>query len=66
MTQEFQSLIAALEELEGQSKAAHPDETVKWAIEELSDEGHAYVFGGRRKVIDAYKMWKLAVPSKKS
>ena len=30
------------------------------AINELSDEGHAYLFGPRRKVIDAYKAWKAA------
>lgn len=53
-------VLAALEEMEQQSQADHPDETVQWAINELSDEGHAYLFGPRRKVIDAYKAWKAA------
>lgn len=53
-------LLAALEEMEQQLQAADPDETVQWAINELSDEGHAYLFGPRRKVLDAYKTWKAA------
>lgn len=53
-------VLAALEEMEQQSQANHPDETVQWAINELSDEGHSYVFGPRRKVLDAYKAWKAA------
>jgi hypothetical protein len=54
------ALLAALDELEAQSQADHPDETVQWAINELSDEGHDYLFGPRRKVLDAYKAWKAA------
>jgi hypothetical protein len=53
-------LLAALDELEKRSQADHPDETVQWAINELSDEGHAYLFGPRHKVLDAYKAWKAA------
>lgn len=53
-------VLAALEEMEQQCQANHPDETVQWAINELSDEGHAYLFGPYRKVLDAYKSWKSA------
>lgn len=53
-------VLAALEEMERQSQADYPDETVQWAINELSDEGHAYLFGPRRRVLDAYKAWKAA------
>lgn len=54
------ALLAALDEMETVSQADHPDETVQWAINELSDEGLAYLFGPQRKVIDAYKAWKKA------
>ena len=62
----WSALLAALDELELNAQADHPDETVQWAINELSDEGHAYVFGGRRKVLDAYKEWKAAKPRRES
>lgn len=56
----WSALLAALDEMEAGSQADHPDETVQWAINELSDDGHAYLFGPRRKVLDAYKAWKAA------
>ena len=56
----WNALLAALDEMQVASQAAHPDRTVQWAINELSDEGRTYLFGPLCKVLDAYKTWKAA------
>ncbi len=57
----WRALLAALNEMELSLQADHPDETVQWALNELSDDGNAYLFASRNKVLDAYKAWK-AIP----
>jgi len=56
--QALRYLLAAVDEMDVASRAEHPDETVQWAIDELSEDGHAYVFGTKQKVLNAYRAWK--------
>lgn len=51
-------LFAALEELERTCSMDHPDETVQWALNDLSEDGHAYLLGPKNRVLEEFKRWK--------
>ena len=54
-------LINALDGLCDSSKEDHVDETVCWALDELSDQANEQLFGPTHKVIEAYKEYKKAL-----
>ncbi len=53
-------LLAALDRLEANWNNLYIDQTVQWAINELSDEAHAHVFGAVGSVVEEYGKWKAA------
>lgn len=58
---ELINVIKSLEQLHQNWQKEEPDETVTWAINELSEEGHKYLFGDVNKVLDAYRIYKQAI-----
>lgn len=60
---ELINLIKAVERMHDNWQKEPPDETVQWAINELSDEGHEYLLGDLNKILDAYRIYKQAIES---